>query len=81
MVTWAVVGPVGVAVVRAGDAGPAPVDTVADPSTGTVVPSGRVATAVAVYAVPGAKPEKSTTGVLDVTVMGMPPPTGVSVTV
>ena len=81
MVTWAVVGPVGVAVVRAGDVGPAGVDSVRAPSTGTVVPSGRVATAVAVYVVFGARPEKSAIGVEETMVMGEPPPTGVSVTV
>ena len=67
-----------VAVLRAGPVG---VDTGNDPPTGTVVPSGSVATAVAVYVVLGARPEKSTIGVDDVTTMGVPPPTGVRVTV
>ena len=81
MVTVAVVGLVGVAELSAGEVGPAGVDTCGEPSTGTLVPPGRVATALTVYVVPGARPEKSTTGVGDVTVMGEPPPTGVSVTV
>ena len=51
------------------------------PITGSTVPSGRVAVAVTVYVVLGVRPEKSTMGVGEVTVMGVPPPTGVSVTV
>jgi hypothetical protein len=62
-------------------AAPVGVDTVADPSTGMVVPSGRMATAVAVYVVFGARPEKSAIGVEETMVMGEPPPTGVSVAV
>ena len=48
MVTWPVVGPVGVAVLSAGDVGPAGVVTWGDPSTGTVLPSGSLAVAVTV---------------------------------
>jgi hypothetical protein len=81
MVTAAVVGLVGVAVFSAGEPEPAGVDTVRVPSTGRVVPPGRVATAVTVYVVLGVRPEKSAMGVGEVTVIGEPPPTGVSVTV
>ena len=66
--------------VSAGEVGPAGVDTVGEPSTRTTAPPGRVATAETVYVVLGASPEKSTTGAGDVTVMGVPPPAGVSVT-
>lgn len=44
MVTWPAVGPVAVAVLRAGPVG---VDTGSDPPTGTMVPSGREAKALA----------------------------------
>lgn len=78
MVTRPVVGPVAVAVVKAGPVG---VETGSAPWTGTLVPSGSIATAVAEYVVFGESAEKSTTGVGDVTVMGVPPPVGVRVTV
>ena len=79
--TWPEVGPVATAVSIAGDAGPAGVDTVREPSTGIVAPPGSVATAVAVYVVLGASPEKSAMEDREVTVIGDPPPTGVRVTV
>jgi len=86
MVTVPEVGVGAVVSVMVGASGPGlpsvGVVSVAVPDAGVVPPPGRLPTASMVYAVSGVRPGMGQSrGLVHVTVMGEPPPTGVAVTV